>query len=404
MPDEYLTLDLEGGEALVKAESLDQLRRVGAVVFDCDGVLIDVRGSYNRAVSRSVAYIFEALTGCSVPEVLISDEVIYLFRRSGGFNDDWDTVYGVLMFMLCDLPENARFELEKRIEEIGIQPDPLRRISAIREAAGSRGGEELGDEFLEGSIERLKEFTQFLDETGVGSVDLNLAEAGEEAGGLPDFVKRLRCFLCYPGGVGEGIIGTVFEELFCGSALFRDAYGLEPRFHEGPGLIERERSIIRAETLDELAPLIGGAHFGVASGSRLAPARYILKELLERFHPEAAIFLDQVQRAERERSEETGAIANLRKPNPFSLLKAVEALNPPGEVLFVGDSMADAMTVREANMTDARFVFAGVYGHSHPRDVHIRDFIEFGCDVVMPSANDLPAVLEWLRRGKARCG
>ena len=77
---------------------------------------------------------------------------------------------------------------------------------------------------------------------------------------------------------------------------------------------------------------------------------------------------------------------------------------PPGAVIFVGDSMADAMMVREANKADTRFAFANVYGHSHPRDVHIRDFIEFGCELNLPSFNDLPDVLERLRRGNADCG
>ena len=174
---------------------------------------------------------------------------------------------------------------------------------------------------------------------------------------------------------------------------------MEPRFYKGLGLVENERSIIRPETLDRLTYFLGRANFGVASGSRLIPAKYILRELLERFDHKASIFLDDVEKAENEHSNRAGLKVNLKKPNPFSLLKAAEAFNPRSVVLYVGDSMADAMTVREANKADPRFIFAGVYGYSHPKKVLLRDFIEFGSDLVLPSVNELPLVLEEIRRG-----
>ena len=399
LPEGYSTLNLDGEEAYVKVNKPGQLRRVGAVIFDCDGVLIDTRDSYDRAISKSVAYVFEALTGYSTPEGLISDEVISLFRRSGGFNNDWDTVYGILMFILCELPERLRCRLEKEIEQIGSQPDPFKRISSIRESVEKIERDELGDEFFEEAMDKLKKFTELLDETGVDSVDRNLAGAAENSEDLPAFVKVLKRFLCYPGDVGESIIATVFEEFFCGSELFMETYRMEPRFYKGLGLVENERSIIRPETLDRLTYFLGRANLGVASGSRLIPAKYILREILERFDPKASIFLDDVEKAESEQSNRAGLKVNLKKPNPFSLLKAAEAFNPRSIVLYVGDSMADAMTVREANKADPRFIFAGVYGYSHPKEVLLRDFIEFGCDVVLPSVNELPLVLEEIRRG-----
>ena len=399
MPEGYSTLNLDGEEAYVKVDRLGQLRRVGAVIFDCDGVLIDTRGSYDRAISKSVAYVFEALTRYSTPEGLISDEVISLFRRSGGFNNDWDTVYGILMFMLCGLPERLRGRLEKEMEQIGSQSEPFKRISSIRESVEKIERDELGDEFFEEAMDKLKEFTELLDETGVDSVDRNLTGAAENSEDLRAFVKVLKRFLCYPGDVGESIVATVFEEFFCGSELFMETFRMEPRFYKGLGLVENERSIIRPETLDRLTYFLGRANFGVASGSRLVPAKYILRELLERFDPKASIFLDDVEKAESDHSDRAGLKVNLKKPNPFSLLKAAEAFNPRSVVLYVGDSMADAMTVREANKADLRFIFAGVYGYSHPKDVLLRDFIEFGCDLVLPSVNELPLVLEEIRRG-----
>ena len=104
---EYLRFSSESGEILVRRDSADMIRYVEGVIFDCDGVLIDVRDSYNRAISKSVSYIFKCITGRDLPEDWISNEIIHLFRRTGGFNNDWDTVYGILMFMLSRLPKRA---------------------------------------------------------------------------------------------------------------------------------------------------------------------------------------------------------------------------------------------------------------------------------------------------------
>ena len=383
--------------AYVKPGSRDDLKRIGAVIFDCDGVLIDVRDSYSRAISKTVSYIFQAISRYSLNKDLISDEVIYLFRKSGGFNDDWDTSYGILMFMLYHLPQDIRNEMAEKIVQIEPKADAFTRISSLREAMGSKGGEELDDGFIENSIESLKGFTELLDETGIKSVERNLSDTDELSGGS-NFVGLLKKFLCHPGDVGDNIIATIFEEFFCGSDLFEESYSMKARSHEGSGLIENEWPILQAETLEKLALIMGGSNFGVASGSRLSAARYVLKDLLDRFQIGATVFLDDVEEAERERFQNGGV--SLKKPNPFSLLKAAEAFKPESAILYVGDSMADAMTVREANEVDDRFIFAGVYEYSHPKEAVLGDFIDLGCDLILPTVNELPSVLDQVRSEK----
>lgn len=50
------------------------------VLFDMDGVLVDVSGSYRRAVIETTA----ALSGCEV-----SPETVQAYKDRGGFNNDW---------------------------------------------------------------------------------------------------------------------------------------------------------------------------------------------------------------------------------------------------------------------------------------------------------------------------
>jgi len=401
LPENYVVLNFNGKEAYIRMDRLSQLGKVDAVIFDCDGVLVDIRGSYNRAISKTSAYIFEGLTGCAIPVSLISDEVIFLFRRSGGFNNDWDTVYGILMFMLCGLPEKLRGELKERIEKVRWQHNPFRRLSAIREAVKREFKPEgLSGKFFKRMIDELKKFAELLNATGTYSVDRNLVGIAGTSESFVEFYNVLKHFLYYPGDVGESIIATVFEEFFCGSKLFLETYRMEPKFYKGLGMVENEDVIIRHETLDHLTFVLGRANFGIASGSRLKPARYVLRDLLERFNPKASIFLDDTERAEREYSSKEGSKVNLKKPNPFSLLKAAEALNPFSFALYVGDSMEDAIMVWEARKVDPRFFFAGVYSYSSCEDALLHDFLKSKCDIVIPSVDELPLVLKQLGGSK----
>ena len=47
-----------------------EMDEIDVVVFDCDGVLLDVRESYSKAVARTTSVIVEAVTGCGLPEDL----------------------------------------------------------------------------------------------------------------------------------------------------------------------------------------------------------------------------------------------------------------------------------------------------------------------------------------------
>jgi len=143
---------------------------------------------------------------------------------------------------------------------------------------------------------------------------------------------------------------------------------------------------------------LGKANLGIASGSRLKPARYVLENLLDEFSHRASVFLEIVEENESSQASEGGLIVNLKKPHPFSLLKAAEAFGDFSFALYVGDSMEDAMMAWEARTLDERFLFAGVYGYSGLEDVVLSGFLKSGCDIVVPSVNELPVVLEIIKR------
>ena len=57
--------------------------------------------------------------------------------------------------------------------------------------------------------------------------------------------------------------------------------------------------------------------------------------------------------------------------------------------------MADRLMVRNAG--EPRFLFAGVHGRVHDPDAAKEDFMWSGSDIVTPTVNNLPEILERAR-------
>ena len=71
------------------------------LVFDMDGVLIDVSDSYRKTIAKTVQIYLETCLGFkkgSAP--LITEEHISSFKMAGGFNNDWDLTSGLLLFLI----------------------------------------------------------------------------------------------------------------------------------------------------------------------------------------------------------------------------------------------------------------------------------------------------------------
>ncbi len=391
---DYKMLKLECGKAFFRKDRIEDISSVDAIVFDCDGVLIDIRDSYNRVISKTVAYVLDSLIGSVISEELFSEKVLFFFRDSGGFNNDWDICYGILMFIFCDLPEKDRVLIEAIVDEVVKKKDPYTRFFLARKLARKKTNPStIVEHIYTDFVDKLKQFTESLDPSGVDSVDKRLIC---HFGVQNEYVQKLRTFLYDPPEVGKSIIATLFEEMFDGTKLFKETWGLEPIFYDGPGLVEKEKSIIQAETLKQLQIIMGNQNLGIASGSKLKPAEYVLSDLLRYFKEEALVFVDSVEAVQKEHMDK-GMKVNLRKPHPFSLLRSTETMNPFRFALYVGDSMEDAITVTKSRETDMRFLFAGVYRYSSIEKDLQESFLKYGCDLILPSVNDLPFVLETIR-------
>src|SRR4030043_2238761 len=71
------------------------------LIFDMDGVLIDVSRSYRETIRQTVLIYLRKCLGFEIGiRGSISKKDIALFKSIGGFNNDWDLTSGLLLYLL----------------------------------------------------------------------------------------------------------------------------------------------------------------------------------------------------------------------------------------------------------------------------------------------------------------
>lgn len=392
MRGEYRRIDVGGRAVYVRSSGVEALEEVSVVLFDCDGVLIDARQSYNRAIERTVSYLAGDVIRVALPERSVTDEVIYAFRKSGGFNNDWDTTYAILLYIFTNLPEALLDRFRDAYRRLsGDRPvDPYDRVSRFREVFS-----DVERVTLSGVREDLLELAKRIDSRGLVSVEELLVK-----GCSGEALEGFRALMSYPGKVGVSVLMTVFEELFLGPRLFYSKYHLKPRFvQEGRGLIDHERPLVTVNTLKALSGILGESSIGIVSGRSRLSSEYTLKGLVKWFNPEITVFIEDEIEAALEAGDEGGAF-KMGKPNPYGLLEAEKNAARDGRIVYVGDSKEDTIMVEEANRAVDRFISAGVYGSSNSPEDLAELFFDDGAYIIAESVNDIPQTLKGVKEGK----
>ena len=81
------------------------------LIFDMDGVLIDVSKSYRETILRTVQIYLETCLGFEREKArLVTEADISLFKSAGGFNNDWDLTSGLLLclFSILGVPPDSK--------------------------------------------------------------------------------------------------------------------------------------------------------------------------------------------------------------------------------------------------------------------------------------------------------
>jgi phosphoglycolate phosphatase-like HAD superfamily hydrolase len=365
-----------------------ELKRLGALLLDCDGVLVDARESYDRAIFEAVTTICRLLGGAPLPEGCADRALLTHFRATGGFNNDWDTTYLMALHFLTYLDRAGLQHLEEVRHRVAAFVEERTRewLALLKEAleATPPPPTRWPCETMLGSLRQLLDSPEFRDRE---SGERLILEAARSRGVAEEGLEAIRGLLAYPAPVGVSLVATIFDEIYYGWDLLDPMHGLQPLFIRQEGLIRRETPLTDEATLRRLRGRFGHRLGLVTGRSRLA-TQLTLGTLAHYFNLEASLFMeDEEKKALRRGLGFTG------KPDPRWLALALERLEYRGLAGYVGDSMEDLAMVAAARRQGGEWLFLGVYGTAYEPERQLELFTEAGADVVAPTLGDLAALL-----------
>ena len=328
-------------------------------LFDVDGVLVDVRPSYHETIMRTTVMYLRQVLGLLAPDDLLTREHVAVLKRVGGFNNDWYSVAAILHILVAELPPTP-------------VPDS-RTVSALH--ATARGLASLPD--LE---ERLRRGAQRL---------LDLEDEIHARGGSLRAVRALVSghnahLVIHDSWLAQtNPIVRVYQELYLGPDLFRQVYGLSPRYYEGPPLIDQDERIISPETLDNLA---ARHRLGLVTGRPHVEAEYTLRRLGLWHYFHVLVGYDDVAAEMRRR----GTNEYLGKPNPWPLSRAARQIDPTGKmgVAYVGDTVDDTRAAIALRAERATYAIGCTFAYSNPETVAAR-LRAAGADMIVHHPDEL---------------
>jgi HAD superfamily hydrolase (TIGR01548 family) len=219
------------------AEPARKSERPDGIIFDCDGVLVDVAESYGATIVRTVGYVLDWLGMRGMPP--LQPSVMQAFKDTGAFNNEVDLSYAAVLMMAA----SARARM-----------DVGRAAAAFADCRGVRDA----------------------DDIAAGLCDMS------------DVVARLK----YPGT--SSVVQEVFDQLFYGPDLYKKIAGRESRFTE-PGLIERENILLDGATREWLTRKFG-PRIGMVTGRGRESARHTLGDMMDMFNMAGSAFLEDEPR------------------------------------------------------------------------------------------------------------
>jgi phosphoglycolate phosphatase-like HAD superfamily hydrolase len=288
------------------------------IVFDMDGVLIDVSRSYRATVRQTATLFLQPAAGADkLPRPLFELGDLATVKQSGGLNNDWDLTHRVLSLLSTKI--------------IGL------------ETTGELDGWQL--------------YERMAKKCDVGPLADYLSSSARPLHGLMQIDSQPRNPVIdqlYRGDVGSGnIIKQIFQEVYLGRTLFEQTYARPCKVSRKAGYIDRETLFPDHR---QLASLSRNHLLAIATGRPRAEAAHPLFRFGLSKYFTGVITLDDCLAEEKRRFEKSGTRMPLGKPHPFILDEVAGSVREPvSDRIYVGD-MPDDMEA--ANRS--RFGYIGI--------------------------------------------
>jgi len=222
----------------MKADEFD------SIIFDCDGVLIDVTKSYDTTINKTISYVLKEIADITV-DTPLTNEILLKFKSTGGFNDEIDITYSGILCLIA---------AEK------LNKDPTELILDVLNKA---------------------------DDSGIAYIENFLSEIDVD-------ISDVKAKLGYPSTDKNDLIHSTFDQLFFGPELYSKIFQKKSKFSEN-GFIENDNVIVNSDLIEVLKKrfsdkiaIVTGRGFNAISSS--------LKEILNQFNVENSVFLEDEPR------------------------------------------------------------------------------------------------------------
>ncbi|NIM26448.1 MAG: HAD hydrolase-like protein [Nitrososphaeria archaeon] len=222
---------------------LDSIRSSDGLIFDCDGVLIDITKSYDLTIKKTTKLVLERFANIS-DSIEIDSKIIDGFKSTGGFNDEVDVTYASIISLIA--------------------------------------AKKLGRDQKEFIFEVIKH----CDSSGINSAEKYIEDLTE--------IEEIKNKLEYPGAHHDNPLYQIFDQLFYGPELYEKLFQRKSEFTEPP-LIDNDLVIISENLITKLQTKFG-PKISIVTGRGKESVRYSLRNLMEKFDLENSAFLEDESR------------------------------------------------------------------------------------------------------------
>jgi len=238
-----MTLSKISDGIYVDDSKIKSLNEIDSIIFDCDGVLIDITKSYDLAIIKTTQYVLKNFAKID-DTINVDFKIIDGFKDTGGFNDEVDLTYAAIITLVAA-------NLLKKDQTSFI-------FEVIKNS----------------------------DSSGITSVEKYLEN-------LVD-ISNIKKQLSYPGTHHENPLYQIFDQLFYGPELYQKLFNNTSNF-SSPGLIEQDDVILNDSLLEKLTRKFN-SKIAMVTGRGKESVSYSLKSLLNKFNIDNSMFLEDESR------------------------------------------------------------------------------------------------------------